>query len=103
MAVGRVPHWIVGIRWGRKADTLEHIKGGDAVSWSAGVNTGPRRFSARRNDQGQWSGLDIDSLKGRSRPQSVGDASKVDLKGRLKRNRASPQAAKSGESRYARP
>jgi len=67
---------LVGFSVVAQADTLDTVK--QRGKLVCGVNTGLAGFGAP-NDQGQWSGLDIDLCKGVA-AAIFGDASKVDYK-----------------------
>jgi len=67
---------LVGFSVAAQADTLDTVK--QRGKLVCGVNTGLAGFGAP-NDQGQWSGLDIDLCKGVA-AAIFGDASKVDYK-----------------------
>ncbi|HVY98450.1 MAG TPA: amino acid ABC transporter substrate-binding protein [Dongiaceae bacterium] len=67
---------IVGFSVAAQADTLDTVK--QRGKLVCGVNTGLAGFGAP-NDQGQWSGLDIDVCKAVA-AAVFGDASKVDYK-----------------------
>jgi general L-amino acid transport system substrate-binding protein len=67
---------IVGFSVAAQADTLDTVK--QRGKLVCGVNTGLAGFGAP-NDQGQWSGLDIDLCKAVA-AAVFGDASKVDYK-----------------------
>jgi len=67
---------LVGFTVAAQADTLDTVK--QRGKLVCGVNTGLAGFGAP-NDQGQWSGLDIDMCKAVA-AAVFGDASKVDYK-----------------------
>src|ERR1700754_3008726 len=67
---------VLGLSVAAQADTLDTIK--QRGKMVCGVNTGLAGFGSP-NDQGQWSGLDIDLCKAVA-AAVFGDASKVDFK-----------------------
>ena len=67
---------LVGFSVAAQADTLDTIKARGKLV--CGVNTGLAGFGSP-NDQGQWSGLDIDLCKAVA-AAVFGDANKVDYK-----------------------